>query len=112
MDKTIARYIIEGSIALENGNHFEALSNYKEVLKTVNDFNLIATYKSGICFMKLGEYNKAIHFFNEVLASNPLHRNTLLKLSYCYMQNKQYEDMIKVCDIVYNLDNKLKLEAI
>ena len=112
MNKTIINNILDGSINLENGNYIEALSNYKDVLKTQNDYNLLATYKSGVCFMKLQQYDKAIVFFKEVLQVNPLHRNTLKNLSICYRHLDKIKNMLSICDIIYNLDNKLSLESI
>jgi tetratricopeptide (TPR) repeat protein len=77
-------YILFGHVYVGLGQHEKSLDNFEKAIKTLqgktswNLYSYILLYK-GVVYKKLGEYTKALLFFN--LASTSIDENVFVRLS-------------------------------
>lgn len=95
----------KGEIAYRTGNLEEAIGYLTAYLKnpqTNGEVNITnARYNLGYCFLKRGDYNVALNYFQQVAGytaatSSPIEQDAYIHTGDCYFMNKQYKQASKV----------------
>ncbi|MEJ5103817.1 tetratricopeptide repeat protein [Chryseobacterium sp. MYb328] len=86
--------------ASKKENWKEAIQNYEQAVKTDSKF-IYAWDNLGICYRRVGEYDKALNAYKQSLAIDPKGKMPLQNIAMTYIYKKEYQ---KAIDAYNDLD--------
>lgn len=101
----------KGEIAYRIGNLDDAigyLTTYLKAPRTNGEVSITnARYNLGYCFLKRGDYNVALNYFQQVAGynaatSSPIEQDAYIRTGDCYFMTKQYKQASKVYEDALN----------
>ena len=96
----------EGNKLYNIQDYKRAIDCYKKAIKT-KDNEACSYYNSGVCFIKLKDYNNAITMIKEALI---LHKDSkyFFNLGYCYAMQEDTNKALINFNIAWSLNNEDK----
>lgn len=96
-------YFLKGNELYNTKNYDEALDYYEKAIEN-NECEYHSYYNSGVCYIKLKEYNKAIDMIKKALS---LHQDPkyFFNLAYCYSMIDDEVKALRYFNLSWALDN-------
>ena len=88
-----------GDRYFKNGEYQKAVDAYSEYL-ALKPNNIKTLYNRGRAYEELGDYDKALLDFNQVLINDDKHIQARLSIAKDDFRKKEYQDAIYICDQV------------
>ena len=103
LEDYMMNYFSKGNEFYNNENYKEALSYYKKAIEN-KDCEYHAFYNSGVCHIKLKNYQKAIDMIKKALE---LHKDSkyFFNIAYCYSMLKDDIKALRYFNLAWALDN-------
>lgn len=96
-------YFSKGNEFYNNHNYCEALNYYEKAIEN-KECEYHSCYNSGVCYIKLKNYPKAIEMINKAL---DLHVDSkyFFNLAYCYSMLDEEQKALRYFNLAWALDN-------
>lgn len=96
-------YFSKGNEFYNTQNYSEALNYYEKAIEN-KECEYHSYYNSGVCYIKLKEYHKAIEMLDKALE---LHRDSkyFFNLAYCYSMLDDEQKALRYFNLAWALDN-------
>jgi len=91
--KTAAEWKEEGNAFFGQAKYREAMTAYQEALQIAPVLSA-ATHNLALCHKKMGDIDKAIAIFHELITNDPTYIKAINNLADCYIQQNNFKDAL------------------
>lgn len=98
-----------GEVELKLWKYYDAVESFKNALKYARPYEFPkkgVLYSLGTAYIKIKKYEEAIETYEEILAEDPKHADSLVNMAFAYEMLKNYQKEIECCKKVLELNSK------